>query len=324
MRPDPVRLTIQLQAGENPPSEFRIFAAGSFETTKGVFVFDDKAAASVMSAAADWGNEFPVDYDHAMLGFLMVDPAESAKAAGWFTPALRDGELWATNVSWTPRGAQKLQDREFRYISPAFNRSEDGHVTELVNVALTNLPATKHQNPLVAHRGEESKEPTMWKTLLALLSVAENATEDQAVAAVKTMLGRESELLSALDADTHDKALATVAGLKAKAEAADKAVAELAKIQAEQVTAKRTALLDEAAKDGRLTPAKRAELLAAEGPLAWSRDVTALETCLSLLPKPAPEPREPKAPASASLTSEEEEVAKQMGISPEALKASKK
>lgn len=148
--------------------------------------------------------------------------------------------------------------------------------------------------------------------------------EDQVADHCQRSAKLSAEMLSALEADTHDKALATVAGLKAKAEAADKAVAELAKIQAEQVTAKRTALLDEATKDGRLTPAKRAELLAAEGPLAWSRDATALETCLSLLPKPAPEPREPKAPASASLTSEEEEVAKQMGISPEALKASKK
>jgi hypothetical protein len=134
---------------------------------------------------------------------------------------------------------------------------------------------------------------------------------------------RAQELQAALGVDSHDKALGTVAGLKAKAEQAEAAAAELATIRTEQLTAKRLSLLDEATKDGRLTPAKRAELLAAEGTLAWAKDPAALESCLGMLSKPAPSPVEPKAPAPATLTTEEAQVAKQMGLDPKAVQASK-
>jgi hypothetical protein len=104
MNPDDlVRLlhNIDLPFGKAPPSEFRIFAAGKIETTKGSFLFDAKAADLVTASAQEWGNEFPVDYDHAMArgGLFVVDPAASGRAAGWFKPEIRNGELWATSVS---------------------------------------------------------------------------------------------------------------------------------------------------------------------------------------------------------------------------------
>jgi phage I-like protein len=146
-------LTIELLAKDGqPPAEFRIFASGFIETTKGVFKFDDKSADAVMEKVADWGNDYCIDYGHSMLSFFQLDPAESMKAAGWFTPELRDGELWASNVSWTKKASEMLSEREARYISPAFDFDADGRVTELVNCALTNIPATKNQIPLVASR----------------------------------------------------------------------------------------------------------------------------------------------------------------------------
>lgn len=132
------------------------------------------------------------------------------------------------------------------------------------------------------------------------------------------------ELRTALGVDSHEKALGTIVGLKAKAEQADKARAELEKLQAEQLLAKRTGLLDAATRDGRITPAKRAELLAAEGSFSWAKDVAALEGCLSMFPKPGPEPREPAAPAPAALTADDETVAKQLGLDLAAVAAAKK
>lgn len=132
-----------------PPAAFRIFAAGAVTTTKGVFLFDAKAGADVLAAAADWGNDFPVDYCHAMLDYCPADPAAAGAAAGWFRPELRDGELWAVDVRWTERAAAYLRAGEYRYISPAFRASEGGRVESLTNVALTNLPATKNLPALV-------------------------------------------------------------------------------------------------------------------------------------------------------------------------------
>lgn len=188
-------LTIELLAQDGaPPAEFRIFAKGYVETTKGVFKFSDSSAESVMAAAKDWGNDYCIDYGHSMLSFFVVDPAESMKAAGWFTPTVRAGELWATSVQWTEKASGMLKAREVRYVSPAFNFDDDGSITELVNVALTNIPATKNQTPLVASRDgasgtNTSKERKMGKKKLSAhvlykLGLPPDAGDDQVMAAL--------------------------------------------------------------------------------------------------------------------------------------------
>lgn len=137
--------------GDEPPSEFRIFTAGKVETCKGTFTFDDAAARSVLAKYADQGNELMVDYDHASLGSSFApDPAQAGKAAGWFQLELRGGELWAVNVRWTEPAAEALRRKEWRYMSPTFATDDDGRIVDLLNVALTNIPATKKLEPLMA------------------------------------------------------------------------------------------------------------------------------------------------------------------------------
>jgi phage I-like protein len=215
-------LSIELLALDGQaPTEFRIFAAGFIETTKGVFKFDDKAADSVMAAVADWGNDYCVDYGHSMLSFFNIDPAESMKAAGWFTPQLRAGELWATNVQWTKKASDMLTAREARYISPAFNYDDDGRITELVNAALTNIPATKKQTPLVASRDggrtKTRKERKMGKKnktsafTLYKLGLPPDASEDDVMAALDGLQERARIGLATkekLEADARAKAAA--------------------------------------------------------------------------------------------------------------------
>lgn len=133
------------------PTAFRIFAAGKIDTKKGVFLFDAKAAASVMAEYRLHGSELMVDYDHASLG-AGIDPALSGKAAAWFGLELRNGgELWAVNVRWCAPAADALRRKEWRYMSPAFSTEPGSNrITALLNVALTNLPASRRLEPLVA------------------------------------------------------------------------------------------------------------------------------------------------------------------------------
>mgnify|MGYP000959856228 FL=1 len=171
------RITLDVGATREPPSEFRIFRAGANPTTKGVLLFDEQAAESVMRAAQDWGNDFPLDYQHGMVAFLTPDPAASGAAAGWFAPEVRAGELWAANVRWTERAAGYLRAGEYRYISPTVTVAEDGRVLELINVALTNIPATKGLDPLVAfdrraRRGRSHARKTMNEETLKALRAA--------------------------------------------------------------------------------------------------------------------------------------------------------
>ena len=139
-------LTVELP-GREPPREFRIFPFGRVETTKGVFLFDARSATSVMERWREWGNRLFIDYEH---GALNPHNAGPAPAAGWFDLEVREDGLWAVNVDWTPRAREMLAQGEYRYFSPAFEVDEEGRIIALINIALTNLPATKRMEPLVA------------------------------------------------------------------------------------------------------------------------------------------------------------------------------
>ncbi len=136
-----------LEVGPGPPKAFRIFPFGEIETTKGRFLFDEEAARRVIEAWKDYGNRLPIDYEHQTFDPVTNGPVP---AAGWFDLEVRPDGLWAVNVEWTPRAEELLKNREYRYFSPTFRTDDAGRIVELINVALVNLPATKHMEPLVA------------------------------------------------------------------------------------------------------------------------------------------------------------------------------
>jgi phage I-like protein len=155
--------------GDALPSEFRLFKAGENLTTKGVFLFDAKAADLVMAAWKAYGNDLAIDLEH-----LALDPdarAYDPDARGWFKLAVRDGELWAVDVKWAPDGARRLSEKTQRYISPAFCTDDDNRVIEIVNVALVAMPAT-HSTPalVAAHRGTRMSVKEAARALAPVLS----------------------------------------------------------------------------------------------------------------------------------------------------------
>lgn len=146
-------LNIETQGDDDVlPSEFRLFVAGWNASEKGDFLFDEQAAASVMEAYARWGVELAIDLEHQMmLEGAPTDP-DARDARGWFELELReDGSLWAVNVRWTEDGAARLTQKRQRYISPAFTfDSETRRVEQIVNAALTSIPATHGAPALLA------------------------------------------------------------------------------------------------------------------------------------------------------------------------------
>jgi phage I-like protein len=153
------------------PTEFRLFEAGRTKTTKGDILCDAVHASAVLTQLAQDGRDaLPIDYDHDMVSPL----GSNKKAAGWFKLAARGGELWATDVTWTPAAAKALSEREYRYFSPALFRDDKGFVTRIINVALTNLPATLNQPALVASEGTPM-DPELLAAELAQLKTSHAA-----------------------------------------------------------------------------------------------------------------------------------------------------
>ncbi|MHA1572376.1 MAG: phage protease [Alphaproteobacteria bacterium] len=216
---DMMRASLSVVIGTEPPSEFVIFTLGNLSTSKGEFVFDDDAAARVMLAFQEHGaDRLPIDFDHGMLA--AVKTPETSVAAGWFTPAIVDNKLMALNVEWTERAAAMLRGREFRFLSPAFNYDrKTGQITQLLNVALTNLPATRDAEPLVANQLENvpstqsraaATTNEVRKVSEKILAVLGAATENEAVNIAKEFNSWSREVLAVTGTETLDAAAAAI------------------------------------------------------------------------------------------------------------------
>lgn len=92
-------------------------------------------------------SDIPIDYKHD----------NDDVAAGWIRgvePSADGTQLWA-EVEWTPKGAQVITEKEFRYFSPEFhpnyqdNESLKYHGPTLLGGGLTNRPIIKGMEPVI-------------------------------------------------------------------------------------------------------------------------------------------------------------------------------
>jgi phage I-like protein len=270
---------------KGPPKEFRIFPRGTFTTRNHdrPFLFDEESARLVMEAARVWGNQFHVDYEHAAL-----DPGErGSPAAAWFDLEVRDDGLWAINVQWTEHATKALASREYRYFSPVWNFDEKtGRVLQLLNIALTNLPATDHMVPLAAsQRHQQNQEQAPMKTLLAALKLSESATEAEALAALSRVQELQTAVSSLTGKATPAEVVGTLQAFKASHEALAQARQELEALRAEKEKVELEKVIEEGLKAGKLTQAM----------LEWARKqgVAELRAYLAVAHRVIPTPAKP-------------------------------
>lgn len=191
IRPRPGISTLTVLVGDEPPSEFRIFAAGWNDTENGYRVlFDEAAASAVIAAYRKHGVDRMIDLEH-----LSLDPHApnyDPDARGWSGLEVRrdaqgQPELWAVNVRWTPDGAARLTEKRQRYMSPAFLRDEkSGRVVKVINIAITALPASHATTALMAASIQGSTMPT--DDIKAAIKAMKEGDGDSALAVLEAML----------------------------------------------------------------------------------------------------------------------------------------
>lgn len=110
----------------------------------------------VIAASIRPGQELPVDYEHQM---ERKDTTGPIPAAGWIVElATREGGIWG-RVSWTPRGAELLANREYRYLSPSMMVRKGGEVQRIIGAGLVHRPALDlkalaHEEPTMSDQDE--------------------------------------------------------------------------------------------------------------------------------------------------------------------------
>lgn len=193
--------------GKAAPTEIQLVPSGRFKAKDGRphevpskhWFIDAQTAAVVIALTEQSVNDLVIDYEHQTL--LKEKNGRPAPAAGWFKKLeWRESGLWAVDVRWTPRAEQMILNGEYRYLSPVFNYDETtGQVLKMRMAAITNAPAVDGMQALATLTQEDfnrlipqTKEKSM-KTLLKRLGLDENATEDQAVAALTQLQQQASD-----------------------------------------------------------------------------------------------------------------------------------
>lgn len=150
----------------------------------------DRAAFGRILAAwnAKGAPEILVDADHTSTD------GRSTRAFGWASNLrIEDGGLYA-DFKLTDTGAQAVNGREYRFVSPVFDCSREGAVNALDSVALTNRPnlpvsCVLNSNCAGDVNVEDQKGKNMEK-IIAALGLAAGASEDEAVAAIEALKSR--------------------------------------------------------------------------------------------------------------------------------------
>lgn len=263
-------------ASAQPPADFRIIPAGEFRSWDGrptecaAWLCTEEDGQRIVADLNARTSPRVIDYEHATLHAKKAGSA--APAAGWFKSAeWRADGVWLLGVDWTALAAQRISDKEYRFVSPVFSYDpKSGRVQQLLHAALTNDPGLDGLTDLAALAAEfftppptpEDSMNELLKKLLAALGLQETATEAEALSAVANLKTNVASLSAQVAAPDPAKfvPIATLSALQGEhAELQSK----MAALQAEVSGGKLDKIIADGLAAGKLTPATE----------AWARDL---------------------------------------------------
>lgn len=187
---------LTLKGGEvdvgGAPKIIPVLPLGHVISQKGEFDVDTESFEAMKAQIAQRGVDLVIDYEHQTL------TGEQAPAAGWVKELKLEGNSIKAVVEWTPRAAEYLENREYRYLSPVITvRKSDNKATGLHSLALTNTPAIEGMTPIINSehfKGGKNNMDELIKKLAELLGLGEDATEDQVFEALKACMAENKSL----------------------------------------------------------------------------------------------------------------------------------
>lgn len=272
----------------------------------------DPAEVMANTRAHSKGADLPFDYLHATE--LKAPQGDDAPASGW-AREYRVNERGAleARVDWTTKARNSISEREYRYLSPVFTYDDAGRIHRFSSFGLTNKP-----NLLIKALNAEQKPtteniPMLAAAIRAALGLPENATEEQAVAAINALKEAEKTALNSekppslrlfVPRDDYN-------ALEQRAQNAEQALAQRDKTDLETAI---NSEIEVALKAGKITPATKAYHVAAcqeKGGLERFRDFV----------KAAPSVTEPVLDdrqidtTKTALNAEQQQAAQMLGMS---------
>lgn len=200
------------------------------------------------------GQKRPFDIEHST--YMLAPKGKPAPAIGWIMELKNDNGQVMGRVEFNKKGQHILEEEEYAYYSPTFTYDSNGFVTSVTSAGLTNEP---NLDLPALNRSENQEDKTMPlpKAVADALALAENATEQDAVAAIGALKSSEQvalnrasqpDLTKFVPIDTHKVALN-------RAETAEAAVKAVQDRETES-------LVDAAIAAGKVAPANKEMYLA--------------------------------------------------------------
>ncbi|WMD23093.1 phage protease [Achromobacter seleniivolatilans] len=262
-------LSIALRPGKDGQAqdEIQVFPAGEFRASDGrpedvdTWRMDGDIARALIARFNARNRRLVIDYEHQTLA--AATNGQPAPASGWMVALeWREGEGVYARVDWKQRAQAYIKAEEYLYISPVFTYDKQGRPQDILHAALTNNPALDNMEavrlavasalaPGIAHGGaqllpaqspKESKMNELLKALFALLGLADDATEEQALAKLSEYSDKakqDADQVAALTTEVENKK-EEVAALTSSAGKPDPAkyvpIAALSALQAQVAT----------------------------------------------------------------------------------------
>ena len=298
------------------PKPFRLFAVGENALTKNgkkyVLTLSAEQIRSIAEYHRDKGEKIPLDSHHALLlaaekaGVSETEAARAvpAKVAALGYAALKaepDG-LYAADIELLPLAQELFKAGSLRYYSPVIRGLDGKSPLRVTSIALDNVPALNNLDILAASAEDVHNPPDLDRSDLPG-KPRKDSTMEKLEKALNALFPADA---LALSAETEE----VIAG---KLEAL---AAELPELSAEN--AEKTALIDKAVAENRVTNAEREGLL--KLPLAWLSAELPKRPAGQVPVSPLPEGKEDE----AALTAEEKAFAARMGMTEDEFLKSKK
>jgi len=277
------------------PEWIKVTPRGKFTARDGR-VFDVDPELLAARFAKD-GVDLPVDIDHATVKKALF--GDEAPAVGWISKLEARADGLYGKVEWLEKGLRTLAARTHRYISPTLKHDDNGKAYWLHSAALVAAPAASMPSVASADLANHQEKP-MLKAIAAALGLSEDASEASCLSAVTNLKAR-------IDPAVHQAALDQVKTLSVDLEARNQA----------DHKAKVDTLLEDALKAKKIVPAQRDQYAALCATPEGLVQVTALfATMTATLSASGLDDKQP-GDKVATLSAEDREVIKMLGISEE-------
>ena len=215
------------------PGEIKILPLGMVHSQKGDFLVDDESIRLIRKHFKDRKLDLVIDYEHQTLADVQ------APAGGWIKDIYKGEDSIIAKVEWTPRAAEYLKNKEYRYLSPVvLVRKRDQKATAIHSVALTNTPAIDGMfaivNSIDIEHISEGENKMDLKEVAKALGLPETATEEEVREALEDAAKaahelKELEAEKAGDAEVvANSTILSMLGLKADAKTEDVAASIMA------------------------------------------------------------------------------------------------